>query len=146
YGVLRFFLTDSITIFSARMFSGILSIFYLILFFIFGRRVVKGNSFILFWILICLSPVDIVFARQARHYAWMGEHVLLFALMIKAQVGVKALSANALLSGFIHPFAAIPTVLLSLFDYREKKDKRKLLILLISSSLFLLYYLARLFL
>jgi len=143
YGVLHFLFGDNVTIYSARLFSAILSVFYLVLYFFLGRKTFQENAFVLFWILVCLSPVDIVFARQARHYAWVHEHVLLIGLLTKCQASNKVLGISSLLSGFIHPFAAIPTVLLNVFKYFEDKNKRSLIVLLCASSFFLLYYLIR---
>lgn len=109
YALLKIFTFEG-DITSLRVFSATLSVIHLIEFFFLGQIVFDKKKFLLFWILVCLNPVDIVYARMARHYSWLLEGVLVFYLLLRAKAPTWLLSFTAAFMGFIHVFAVIPIV------------------------------------
>ncbi len=122
YALLRLF-TGNSDIGTLRIFTATVSVIHLIECFFLGQLAFKKKHFLLFWILICLNPADIVYARMARHYSWLFEGVLIYYLLwrIKAPLWLQAL--NGAFMGFIHVFALIPVSFLALYRFwREIKN------------------------
>lgn len=145
YAVLRLVLGSEASLLSIRFFSAILSIIHLVVAFFIGQRIFTKNQMLLFWIFICLNPLDIIYARMGRHYGWLLESVLIFALWIRVSAPTWWVSFWAAILGFVHVFAIIPVFLLSLFEYLEKKDLKRFLIIAASSGMIVFYYLMRVF-
>lgn len=143
YAVLRLFLGEHASLASIRYFSATLSLLHLILAFILGKKVFPRNQFLLFWVLVCLNPLDIIYARMARHYSWLLESVLIFALWLRVSAPTWRVSLWAALLGFVHVFALIPVFMLSFFDYLEKKNLKRFLVMSASAFLVVIYYLIR---
>lgn len=144
YGLLRAFLGEDASIHGIRMVSALTSVAHLVLAFILGRKVFSPGKFLVFWILICFNPTDIVFARMARHYGWFLEGILLYVLWVRVKAPTWWLCVVSAVLGFVHIFALIPMSLILLWDYLEKKDLKRFLLPLASSGLIIFYYFARL--
>lgn len=143
YGIVRFFLGRDLSLFSIRIFVATISVIHLIEFFFLGQLALNKRAFLVFWVLICLNPADIVFSRMARHYSWLLEGTLVYYLLwrINAPCWIKILSGTFL--GLLHLFGLIPIIVLSLFDYFGSRSWKKLLVSLIPLFPVSAYYLAR---
>lgn len=115
YG-LKLFLGNTSSISSIRYFSASLSIFHLCLIFFLGRKVFEKQIFLLFWILLCLCPLDIAWSRMARHYGLLLEAVVLYWLWVRSKSPIWWLSLLSLLMGFVHVFSLIPMALILLIE------------------------------
>lgn len=144
YTLLRFFCGADADVPALRSFSASVSVLHLIEFFFLGQLVFDKKRFLIFWVLVCLCPVDIVYARMARHYAWLLEGLIVFILLYRLRVPVWLESLVAAFMGFIHVFAVIPISFLALYRFWKERRWSELLPVLVSANLVLVYYLLRL--
>lgn len=142
YGILRVFFGDDPTIFGIRLFVASLSILHLIEFFFLGQLALGKRAFLVFWVLVCLSPADIVFARMARHYAWLLEGTLVYYLLWRTGVSKKLQVLTAAFMGGLHLFFMIPALVLGGIDFFRGK-KKEALIGLVPVGIMGTYYLVR---
>lgn len=140
YGILRLFLGSNATVAGIRTFTAAVSAIHLVEFFILGQRVFKRNQFLVFWILICLNPADIVYARMARHYAWLLEGILVYALLWRGGYPRWMRFVTGTFMGLLHVFSLIPIALIGVFDFRQHRNGRELLKDLLPCLPILLYY------
>ncbi len=143
YGVLRLFLGSDATIAGIRTFTAAISAIHLVEFFFLGQRVFKKNQFLVFWILICLNPTDIVYARMARHYSWLLEGILVYALLWRGEFPRWMRFVTGTFMGLIHIFALIPIGLIGLFDFRKHRNMNALIMDLLPCGPILIYYAVR---
>jgi hypothetical protein len=145
YALLRVFTGDS-EIGAIRSFSATVSVIHLVECFFLGQLCFKKKHFLIFWILICLNPADIVYARMALHYAWLFEGVLVYYLLWRIRAPIWLQASISAFMGFIHVFALIPISFLALFRFWQEKDKKSLFTILLSANLVLVYYILRIIL
>lgn len=143
YSFIRFFFGSDPNIASIRVFSALISILHLIVFFFLGQKAFEKNKFIIFFILIALNPIDIVFARMGRHYSWLLESVLLFILLLRLNKSIWMLAVQAFIASFLHVFGLIPITIALVFDYIKNKNLKRLLIVMSTAGSVLIYYLLR---
>ncbi len=143
YGILRLFLGSDATISGIRTFTAAISAIHLVEFFFLGQRVFKRNQFLVFWILICLSPADIVYARMARHYSWLLEGILVYALLCRGNYPRWLRFVTATFMGFLHVFSLIPIGVISVFDFLKKRKWKPLILDLLPMTPVLFYYVLR---
>ncbi|MES2525811.1 MAG: hypothetical protein V4598_01940 [Bdellovibrionota bacterium] len=142
YAILRIFTGES-DIGTLRIFTATVSVIHLIECFFLGQLAFSKKHFLIFWILICLNPADIVYARMARHYSWLFEGILVYYLLwrIKAPLWMQAMTGAFM--GFIHVFAVIPVGLLALYRFWQERNKKYLAVMLVSTNLIIVYYILR---
>ncbi|MFL5785951.1 MAG: hypothetical protein ACJ76H_15135 [Bacteriovoracaceae bacterium] len=143
YALLRVFTGPSGDLSTLRVFSAVISVIHLIECFFLGQLVFDKKRFLLFWILICLNPADIVYARMARHYAWLMEGILVYYLLwrIRAPFWLELLTGAFM--GFIHVFAVIPISFLAMYRWWNDRRTRELCWRLICTNLIVVYYVLR---
>jgi hypothetical protein len=143
YLLLRIFLPAGADIYALRLFSAVVSTLHLGAFFWLGRRLLGPSAGGLFFLLMCLNPADIAYARMARHYAWLLEGTVLFYLLLRLHARTWVISLCAVFLSFLHIFALIPIWVMLGVDYIKFKHAGRALALWGASSLVLLYYLLR---
>lgn len=120
YGILRLFLGTDATVTGIRTFTAAVSAIHLIEFFFLGQRAFSKKQFLVFWILVCLCPADIVYARMARHYAWLLEGAIVYLLLIRGAHPRWMIHLTAVFMSFIHIFFVVPVGLMALRSKRYK--------------------------
>lgn len=143
YGILRVFLGSEATLSAIRHFVAAISVLHLIEFFFLGQLALKKRAFLLFWVLICLNPADIVHARMARHYSWLLEGSLVYFLLWKIGARQWSKLLTGTFTAFIHVFAVIPITVLAGYDFYRSRKWRDLGISLIPCFLVSVYYASR---
>jgi len=143
YSLLRLFFGLDPGIYSLRMFSATVSVLYLILFFFVGQKFWEKDRLIIFMVLICLNPVDIEYARMARHYGILLEGSLFYLFLIQAGVRPRVLIPYGAFLGFIHVFAIIPICTIIFWKYVQNREWKRFFVLFSGPSLVIFYYLVR---
>jgi hypothetical protein len=145
YGLLRFFLGGEAELSTMRLFNALISVLHLLAFFILGNRILNKRAFLIFWAFICLNPADIVYARMARQYSLVLEGTLLFYFLwrLESPRWARFIVGNFL--SFLYVFAAIPQIVLALFEFWKKRSLRDLFLSLLPVMGICSYYGLRFF-
>lgn len=143
YGVVRLLTGSEATLESIRLLSASISVLSLAAVFFLSIKIMDAGRLVLMMIILSLNPLDIAYARMARHYSIFFELVLIFLILMRRDSKILWLAMLGVVLGFLHIFSLIPLTLIFLLDYWERRDLKRLLILTASSYTVLIYYAAK---